>query len=175
MWEIQVGPYITLRRHAHAHAQSVWDRIKSIKSQFSPGSHRLPVQFNTTSWNKPWKQTECSLSPEAGGICFLTEALQADGWKRLVYLKRHHADLTRDSCFLPAHSFIRDDAERHSPVLPHCVWVLAASVRGHNNSQRASCWRAHPSLQSLLHGGSAAGRWRALPRAHSHLAGGFNI
>lgn len=36
---------------------------------------------------------------------------------------------------LPAHSFIRDDAERHSPVLPHCVWVLAAPVRGHNNSQ----------------------------------------
>lgn len=37
---------------------------------------------------------------------------------------------------LPAQSLIRDDAERLSPVLPHCVWVLAAPVRGHNNSRR---------------------------------------
>lgn len=42
---------------------------------------------------------KCALQEEAGVFCFLMEALQADGWKRLVYLKRHPADLIRDSWF----------------------------------------------------------------------------
>lgn len=56
-----------------------------------------------------------------------------------------------------ASSFITDDDDRCSPVLPHCVWVLAASVGGHNNRVR---W-AHP-LQSVLRGEPPGGRWGAL-------------
>lgn len=67
-------------------------------------------------------------------ICFLTEAQQTDGKDRFT-LK----DMMKTSVVTHASSsFIRDDAERHSPVLPHCVWVLAASVRGHNNSRGVS-------------------------------------
>lgn len=87
---------------------------------------------------------KCTLSPEAGVICFLTwgpDRLEKAGlpWKTSC---RPHSWLM----FLPAHSFIRDDAERHSPVLPHCVWVLAAPVRGHNNSQRVR-WAHPPAVQ----------------------------
>lgn len=65
--------------------------------------------------------------------------VENDGWRNLVYLERHPADLIRDSCFfLRTHSFIRRDSEPHSPVLPHCVWVLAAPVRGHNNGLTVS-------------------------------------
>lgn len=105
---------------------------------------------------------KCTLSPEAGVICFLTEALT--GWKRLVYLKRHHADLTRDSCF-----FLRT----------HSLGTMLSATRLFCRTV-FGCWRrlfadiitARESaelipLQFSAARRHAASRWRALLSTHT--------
>lgn len=109
---------------------------------------------------------KCTHEEEAGAICFLIEALQADGWKRLVYLERHHADLTRDSCF-----FLRTHSLESTLSASR---LFCRTVFG--------CWRRRfadiitvgESAELILCSQSCAearsGRWRALPSAHGHLS-----
>lgn len=99
---------------------------------------------------------------EASVMCFLIEASQAlcpEWWKRLVYLKRHPADLMRDSCFfLRSHSL---ETMLSASRLFCCTvfGVLAAPVRGHNNRQTVS-W-AHPLQCCWGTQRAAGGRCRA--------------
>lgn len=123
----------------------------------TPSSLRSPLHLQTAPWIKSLKITPVSpLRPRAGWRM---------GKKGLVYLERHRADFTRDSCFSVRTRSLETTRSATRLLLPHRVWVLAAPVRGHNNSRRVS-W-AQP-LQSLPHGGRwKGGRWGALLCASS--------